>query len=235
MVLLYHGFDRGPDPLSVSSRRLDEQLAWLEDNQVEVVSTTELIEFLEGKRWLPARVAVITIDDGLLSTYERAWPILKRHGVRFTLGLSTRLLDEPKAGLSMTWHQVREMVDSGLCELASHGHGHRRLVGLSEKLAHEELEVSRSTIERETGRTPVAYFYPLGANDHQARRRVAAAGYRAGFTASGAPIAVNSAPRMGIPRTGIFHADGLGQFAWYFSTRNLMKVPVPAALRRADR
>ncbi len=241
VILLYHAFDVGADRLSVSSERLESHLGWLGQSNVELVSITELIEFLEGSRQLPERVAVITIDDGLRSTYTKAWPILRRHQARFSVGIPTGLVEEPKEFPLMNWAQIREMVDSGLCEVASHGHAHRRLVGLPARLAEEELVRSAQILERETGRQPIAFFYPLGMSDAEAEARVHAAGYRAAFSATGGAVALGSSSRLRVPRTGIFREDTVGRFSWYFGTEFLHRLPAnwqPAPRRmslKADR
>jgi peptidoglycan/xylan/chitin deacetylase (PgdA/CDA1 family) len=224
-VLLYHAFDRGSEPLSVSSRRFERQMVWLLEHGVEVIALSELLEFLEGRRRLPKRVAVITIDDGVKSVHEKAWPILKRHGIRFTLGLPTHYMQTPENAPMLTWEQVAEMLASGLCEIASHGHRHRALPVLSKRLAAEELELSAEIITRQTGVRPFAYFYPLGALDAASMKSVLLAGYRAAFSAKGGPIAIGSSPLMRIPRTSIFHDDDLGILAYYFSERFFERLP----------
>jgi len=224
IVLLYHAFNRGAQPLSVRASDFDRQLQWLHDHHVEIVSTSELVGFLAGDGQLPARVALITIDDGLKSVYEKAWPILKRRKVRFTLGIPTGMLEEPKNAPVMTWDQVREMVSSGLCEVASHGHMHRRLIGLSGRKQREELELSRELLTQRLGQVPVAYFYPLGAYDGPSAEAVRVAGYSAAFRASGAPIAAGSGSLFWLPRLSVFHGERAGPLSHYFSDRFLGQV-----------
>lgn len=223
-VLLYHAFNRGAQPLSVRAKDFDAQLAWLSDHGVEIVSVTELIDFLEGKRALPARVAVISIDDGLISVYTQAWPILKARRVRFSLGIPTGMLEDPKNAPVMTWEQVREMVASGLCEIASHGHMHRRLVNLSGKRQWEELELSRDLITERIGTPPVAYYYPLGAYDPPSADAVKKAGYRAAFRATGAPIAAGSGSHFWLPRVSIFHGESAGVLSHYYGAKFMGQV-----------
>ncbi|MBX3129513.1 MAG: polysaccharide deacetylase family protein [Polyangiaceae bacterium] len=230
-VLLYHGFDRGTDPLSVSSKNFERHIEWLLASRVEIVHTSELIEFMQGKRRLSERVAVITIDDGLRSVYERAWPILQRHGVRFTIGLPTGVMEEPKNAPVMSWDQVREMVASGLCEVASHGHMHRHLPKLEGRRRFEELELSWQIIERRLGTAPVAYFYPLGAFDVRSAAEVRKVGYAAAFKATGAPIALGSSDHFWLPRASVFYADG-AHVGHFFGARFLGQVrarPSPTA------
>ena len=224
VVLLYHAFDRGRQPLSLPSSRFAQHLDWLRDNHVEIVPLSHFIDFLRGDRLLPKRVAVITIDDGMLSVYQKAWPLLRRRRVPFTLGIPTALLHKPKRGQTMSWAAVREMMQSGLCEIASHGHRHRRLPGLPDELAASELTGSMRLIMKHTQVRPIAYFYPLGAVDKEAGERTEEAGYVAAFTASGAPIGLGSADLRRVPRTTIFYEDTVGRLSWHFRPKRLAQI-----------
>lgn len=215
VVLLYHGFDRGSDPLSVSSIAFKQQMEWLKENRVEVVHLSQLVLFLRGKLLLPERVAVISMDDGMSSVYHRAWPILKRLKLPFSLGITTGLVEDKKR-FTMSWEEVREMHDSGLVEVASHGHRHRGLKNLPRKLVDEELTRSRELLEQRLGVSPSVYFYPLGSMDRRARDLVTEAGYDAAFTATGAPIALGTSHLAEVPRTSVFYSDSMGRFSYFF-------------------
>jgi len=224
VVFLYHAFNRGAQRLSVRARDLDGQLTWLEQNHVEVISTSELLGFLEGELALPARVAVLHIDDGLKSVYASAWPVLRQHGARFTVGIPTGMLEEPKNAPVMTWDEVREMVASGLCEVASHGHMHRRLPSLSGRLAREEIDLSRDLITARIGKAPVAFLYPLGAFSPSSAKAVEKAGYPGAFRATGAPIAAGSSSLFWLPRVSIFHGEPAETFSLYYGDRFIGQV-----------
>ena len=58
----------------------------------------------------------ITIDDGYRSTYEIAYPVLRKHGFPATVFLYT---DFVGAADALTWPQMKEMAASGLIGLAS--------------------------------------------------------------------------------------------------------------------
>ncbi len=224
VVLLYHAFDVGKDPLGISSRRFEAHLDWLRDNGVSVVPLSALIDFVHGARTLPDKVAVITIDDAHRSVYTKAFPLLSARRMPFSLGLPTAFVEKPRQP-TLKWAQIREMVASGLCELASHGHRHRRLGALESASAEQELELSRRLIEQHTGVRPIAYFYPLGAHEAPAMDRVRAAGYRAAFTASGGAIALGAYSPFALPRATVFHHDGAQRVGWLFSDAFLERLP----------
>ncbi len=215
-VLLYHTFALVSPRPGVPLARFRQHLAWLRENDVEVVRMSDLVAFLEGDVELPERVAVITIDDGERNGYTRAFPILREHGAPFTLGIATRAVERHREHGAVDWAQLREMVDSGLCEIASHSHTHRRMTVLpSDQLAFE-LEHSRDLVERHVGVRPEVFFYPLGANDARVRAATEKAGYRAGFVAWGAPVRATTR-RYRIPRYTVEATTSVWQVAAFFS------------------
>lgn len=232
LVLMYHAFDRGSADLTVDGWQFDRQLTWLRNNQIEIVSTSEVVRFLRGEQKLPARVAVVTIDDGDKSVYGVAWPILKRHAALFTLALPTKLMNENKKHRMLTWDQVREMVDSGLCEVASHGHEHKSIIHFSNDSAARELQTSRDILEKETGQRPIAFFYPLGAFDDRTAAIVEKVGYHAAFKATGAPVGLDCCNLFAIPRVGIVHRDTTWTLGFYYSPTFLDRM---MRLRRTSR
>ena len=123
VVLLYHMLNGLDDEMSITPAAFEEQIRWLVDHRIPVVATSHLVSFLDGKGTLPERVAVIQIDDGHASAYAKAYPILKRHGLPFTVALNTAAMEASYPN-TMGWAAVREMLSSGLCEVASHSHIH---------------------------------------------------------------------------------------------------------------
>ena len=232
LVLMYHAFNRGSGDLSVDDFELENQLAWLADHHVQIVSLDDVVQFLDGRIQLPSRVAVITIDDGDKSVYRIAWPILQRHRAHFTLGLPTKLMQENTRHRMLTWDQVREMVHTGLCDVASHGHEHRSIVYLSDRAALDQLEESKRILREQTGRDPSVFIYPLGSFDDRTSALVKQAGYAAAFKAMGAPIADDCCDRYALPRVGIVHRDTVWTLGFYYSPNFLNRF---LRLERAER
>jgi peptidoglycan/xylan/chitin deacetylase (PgdA/CDA1 family) len=215
VVLLYHLLGAMKTPMSISPEHFEEQMRWLLDNHVEIVTTSELASFLDGTLELPEKVAVVTLDDGHISTYTRAFPILKRLGVRFTVALNTEAI-EGRRPEAVTWKNVKEMVASGLCELASHSHIHGHMDRLTEEMNRREVSLSRSILEARTGVRPETFVFPFGGHNARVRALVAEAGYRAAFAVGGPKVGKDS-PRWEVPRAEILRTTTMEAFARKFA------------------
>lgn len=214
-VLMYHSIGWHPPRPGPTPKSLRAQINWMRENGVEIVPMSTLLDFLDGDLALPERVAVVTIDDGERNGYTVAYPIFRELGVPFTLGIATDAIDRHESRGTMTWEQIRELVDTGLCEVASHSVTHRRMTALPDDAVRIELERSRELIEQRTGFRPEAFLYPLGAHDARVRKLTEAAGYRAGFVAWGAPVRATTR-RFGLPRYAVEKGTGPYTFSRYF-------------------
>lgn len=215
-VLLYHriGWGKLPRP-GVTPKDFAEQLDWLVDNEVEVVRTSELVAFLDGELELPAKVAVIQIDDGERNGFTRAFPALRERNMPFTLAIVSKTVQEWRSHGTLQWSEIREMVDSGLVEIASHSHTHPMLTRLSTARAKRELLLCRELIERHVGVRPTTFVYPYGAHSDRVRRLTEQVGYAAGFAASGAPVVADT-DHFRIPRYSVEADTSIWIFASYF-------------------
>jgi len=215
-VLLYHGIGTRTSRPVVKVRAFREQLDWLGAHGIEVIRLSQLLDFLDGRLWLPRHAAVITIDDGELNGYSTAYPILKERGLPFTLGIATQVIEEHLRRGALNWAQIREMVDSGLCEIASHSVTHRRMTLLPDEVARFELERSRLVLAEELELRPQAFFYPLGDQNYRIRRLTKQSGYRAAFVAHGGPTVLRTR-RYGIPRYDVKPDTSLRKFRSFFN------------------
>jgi peptidoglycan/xylan/chitin deacetylase (PgdA/CDA1 family) len=148
-ILCYHRFGVKTSKLNVTPAAFEQQMDWLARNGYTVITFARLARFLEGKEAIPAKSVVITIDDGYRSTYEIAYPILRKFGFPATVFLYT---DFVGASDAMTWAQMKEMTASGLVRIQPHSKSH---ANLTQKLPNETDARYRERIRREVD-TPVA-------------------------------------------------------------------------------
>jgi peptidoglycan/xylan/chitin deacetylase (PgdA/CDA1 family) len=127
---------------------------------------------------LPSRPVVVSFDDGYLSDYTRAGPVLKRLGWPGVLNLEVHNAVTPG---DISVREVRALIGDGW-EVDSHTMTHPDLTTLPPDRLRYELVQSRRWLRR-TFHVPVDYFcYPSGRFNSTVEAAVKAAGYRLATT-----------------------------------------------------
>jgi peptidoglycan/xylan/chitin deacetylase (PgdA/CDA1 family) len=202
-VLLYHRFDEDRYPTTTtSSAQFEQQLSYLRLNGYTIMSMDQLAESLGGRRSIPEKGVVITIDDGFISEYDRAVPLLKKYGCPFTLFVFTRGVG---AEGYVTWQQLRELESRG-GTVGCHTDTHPRLINMAVKDMARETIGSKQILEKNLGH-PVHYFaYPFGQYDERVRLVAKKAGFR--LMLSSDPGSVGPGTEVDrIPRQAIVGAE----------------------------
>ncbi len=130
LVLNYHDIleeeEKVPpfDRIGVNKDHLEQHFVWLKKNGYHVISIQDLLDAMKGEKALPSKAVILTFDDGYLSFYTRALPLLKKYHYPATLAVVGGWLED-KAGAPkpiMSVEQIREAMASGLVEIASHSY-----------------------------------------------------------------------------------------------------------------
>jgi peptidoglycan/xylan/chitin deacetylase (PgdA/CDA1 family) len=166
-ILCYHRFGPRATKLNVAPAAFEAQMEYLARNGYTVITLKRLARFLEGTEPLPAKTVAITIDDGYRSTYEIAYPILRKFGFPATVFLYT---DFVGASDAMTWPQMKEMEASGLIDIQPHSKSHAnlalRLPGETEAKYKErikrEVDMPVAVLRDRLGDGSFTYAYPYG-------------------------------------------------------------------------
>lgn len=202
------------DSYFLSPELFEEHLIYLRDN-ANVISMDEYIKALEEGVELPARTAVITIDDGYRSVYTQAYPLLKKYKMPATVYLYNDFF--PGGRNALTADMVREMSESGLITFGSHSATHslltsRRKKGgrltdeeYTEKL-NKEIIGSKKYLERRTGLEMKTIAYPYGAYSDEVWKFVDKAGYSAAFSVVDS-YNTKSTGRYALKRTMLYTGD----------------------------
>ncbi len=188
-VLGYHRFENPPhDPLAISTREFETQMQRLKDSGVTVISMDDFLAWRRGEKDVPARSAIITIDDGYVSGYNEAWPILKKFGYPFTMFVYTNYIGT--GGKSISWQQLEEMQKAGV-EIGSHTVSHDRLTAKKGKGRTDanydewlwnEVNGSKEMLQSRLGAPVRTLAFPYGLANEQVKAVAAKAGYEAQFT-----------------------------------------------------
>lgn len=179
--------------------------------QFTPVSLRDYVEFVncrDGSKTMPQNPIIVTFDDGYLSNYEVAYPILKELEIPATIFVVTDTVGavggEGKVNYShFTWEQAKEMVDSGLIDIQSHTNDHVKLGTLNRDAVNFELRKSKYLIEKNLDITCDIIAYPYGSYNDSVIEASHKAGYKAqclvGDDATHIDYEVN------IPRDGVEH------------------------------
>ena len=203
IVLCYHRFEDKPkDSLAIKPADFEAQMQALKDNGIVVISMTDFLAWRRGEKAIPEKAAIISIDDGYLSGYNVAWPILKKFGYPLTMFIYTNYIKGgPKSGgQSISWDQLAEMRDAGV-DIEGHTVSHSSLNARKGKTEEQyrawlknEIVGSKELLEKNLGIQIKAFAYPYGLHNQTVRDVVKEAGYEAAFTVWGRRIAYGADP-----------------------------------------
>ncbi len=215
-ILAYHRIGNRASRMFVSAEKFEAQLEFLRRNDYRVIRLADLPDYLEGRRPLPPKSVVITFDDGHVSTYQHAFPLLLRHGYPATFFLYTDFLGAKEA---LSWPQIKEMAATGLMDFQSHSKTHAnlwvRLPGEPERdyrrRLDTEIRASSETIRRNLGQRVRHFAYPLGDANQAVLDAVGGAKMALGLTVNPGGNAFFAHPFL-LRRTMVFGEYDLAAF-----------------------
>ncbi len=192
ITLYHHISETTPASTSVPPAKFREQLEHLRQGGFHVIALPELVQALQERRELPDKTIAITFDDGYISIYDTAFPMLQEFGFPFTVFINTQPHNDEMRGY-MSWEQIREMSDAGVT-IANHMENHPHMVdaldGEDEATRIErlrsELLRSQARILEKTGQDHQFMAYPYGEYDVPVKRMVQELGMVAFGQQSGA-------------------------------------------------
>ena len=169
-ILMYHYISVPPEDadkyrtdLSIAPDAFREQMAYLADNGFETVDLYDLSLAITGKRDLPEKPIIITMDDGYRDNFENAFPILQEFGLSATFFILTQPIDNGNE-IYMSWEMVEEMANAGM-RIEPHSKTHADLSSREREYVVYEILGSQETIAAHTGQTPRFFCYPGGRYD----------------------------------------------------------------------
>ncbi|OON99951.1 MAG: hypothetical protein ATN35_10005 [Epulopiscium sp. Nele67-Bin004] len=170
-VLMYHDFkDEVPEDeqsVTVSTELFEAHIKTLLAWGYHPITFTDLYNYLNGNGRLPYNPVIITADDGYLSNYTIAYPILKQYNVPATYFVSTAYVGVDTYMEHFTWEQAKEMEDSGLITIQSHTHTHALLNELSYPHLFYQVNYSFELIEQHLGERDIRVLsYPMFRYDN---------------------------------------------------------------------
>jgi peptidoglycan/xylan/chitin deacetylase (PgdA/CDA1 family) len=160
-VLMYHAILHPIDQTcgadvyySVAPSNLIQHLDLIRGCGYMISSVNELLT--EQQAGVNNTVA-LTFDDGHISNYDIAFPLLLEKGVHADFFVNPVTIGQ--AGY-MTWGSLRQMAESGM-SIQSHGYSHRYFDEMTKSEIRDELDRSKKILEDKLGQS-VKLFAPPG-------------------------------------------------------------------------
>ena len=118
----------------------------------------------------PIKAAIITFDDGMLSQYTYAKPILDKYNFKATFYIICNKVDKENR---MNWNDIHILEEEGH-EIGSHSMNHKKLSKLSdEEMIYEIIESKRCLQENGFDVTSFSFPYNDGENNKKILKIVA--------------------------------------------------------------
>jgi len=155
LILLYHTFTDGEvtdGSVFTTAEKFERDIQTLLDVGLTSLS---LVDYAAGDYDRDKRYFAVTFDDGYLTNYETAFPILQKLGVKADIFINT---DNEFMEHHFSYEQAREMETSGLIAVHSHFPVHEPASSYPVDEFTRLLENSFETLERELGVRPYKLF-----------------------------------------------------------------------------
>lgn len=178
-ILLYHHVngENTDSRYRVSIPNFSEQMGALNDLGYTAITISMLVEALTQGRDLPEKPIVITFDDGHMSVYEQAFPIMSEHGFPGVFYIVANRINNLNDFVNVD--QISDMVNAGW-EIGSHGYSH---LDITKNHASAAYEIGQSKLDLQTALdiNINTFAYPYGEVNPFVAQKVSDYGYRAGL------------------------------------------------------
>ncbi len=156
--IMYHRFNESKYPsTNIQLNVFKEHLKIIENENIQFIDPKNIEEnIFQNKK---KRKILLTIDDGLLSFYQNAWPILKKRKIPFILFVNTR---EVGSFNYMNWDQILELHNADHVEIGNHSHSHEYLVDESPEIIQNDILKSIKIFNEKLGTNSIFFSYPFG-------------------------------------------------------------------------
>jgi len=232
-ILMYHHFsDEGSPEVTISAEAFENQIKALSAAGYTTITFKELRDYVNEGTPLPGRPVLITIDDGYMSVYDTAFPILQKYGMKATVFIIGVFFGKDLYKDNPYWRTIphfgeaetMEMTASGVISIQSHSwnmhqyepyedeyrEGALRMKGESRKAYIEALTAdfgfAAAQIENVTGNRPFVYSYPFGKSTGLSESVLRSLGVEVTLTTvNGVSVIIKGAPRslFGLKRLNV--------------------------------
>ena len=205
-VLMYHFFyDKTAGKINTDNNfieisKFEQHLKYLKENDYFFPTFEELSQFINGDLELPQKSVILTVDDGDVSFFNLAAPLIEQYEV-------------PVTSFAIT-SQCGLIYESDYINFESHSHnlhkagknGKGLLVNLSYEKAYQDIEQSINILNSKE-----SFCYPFGHYNDTAKQVLKDIGYKVAFTTQYGRVNVGM-DQFELPRIRILRDDSLSSF-----------------------
>jgi poly-beta-1,6-N-acetyl-D-glucosamine N-deacetylase len=174
--LMYHRFEENKYPsTNIKIHDFKKHIEIIQKNNIKFINPKNFEEEINNKS---QRKILLTIDDGFLSFYQNAWPILKENKIPFILFISTR---EVGSFNYMNWDQIKEVSKEDFVEIGNHSHTHEYLVDESNEVIQADIRKSINILQKKLGKNSDFFSYPFGEYSINFKNIIKSFGFRYAF------------------------------------------------------
>jgi peptidoglycan/xylan/chitin deacetylase (PgdA/CDA1 family) len=161
-ILLYHriAVPAIPNEYYVSPDNFRAQMQALKDWGYTPITTSLLVRAIKEGVPLPLRPVIISFDDGDISVYTDAFPVMREFGF---VGVIYLVANRLNVDGYMRPEQIQALAQAGW-EVGSHSMTHANLTA-SDTLTAMEIIDSRALLEASLGLPVATFAYPFGAQN----------------------------------------------------------------------
>lgn len=159
-----------------------EQMKYLHQAGYTTLNLDDYLEIRAGKKSIPSKSIVITMDDGYLSNYTMAFPSLKKYNQKAVIFVAIKPNEytigevEGMDGF-VNEDQIREMTKNNI-SIQSHTLTHCQLTDLDDAQAEYELIESKHRLENITNCSVEHIAIPRSSYNRRILKLVKASGYK---------------------------------------------------------
>ncbi|RXK87122.1 polysaccharide deacetylase family protein [Filimonas effusa] len=209
--------------LHVPLRVFEAQLQWLSLQAYTTITIADLLrEPASTFHSQASKKLVITFDDGYVSLYRLATPLLRKYGFTATLFVTTaavgaesyRVLPHfsttlPSGDRPLNWQELKEM-EEDCWDIQPHGHEHLTHNMIADAALQTEIAESKRLVELHLQKQALYYAFPYGRYNHRCLQLLDQLGFRAAFTVQ--PGLTGNTKPFQIPRIEINRFDTIALF-----------------------
>lgn len=216
-VIMYHSLlkdEKLQNDYTVSPTLFENDLKYLTENGYTTVVVKDLTDYVYGKKSLPEKCIMLTFDDGYYNNYYYALPLLEKYKCKAVISpiasVSEKFTETKDISVTyghITFHDIKEMSDSGYVEIQNHSydmHSLKSRKGVSQKSGEsdetyksvltEDVAKAQTLLENATGKKPTCFVYPFGAKNDLTEKLIKEMGFSCTLTCTEKPNIITKNP-----------------------------------------